>query len=138
MGRVPAVTSCWTSNTTSLPSNATWRTLLTHFLLKKQLHSRCHVALEPHRDMALTQCDVAPTFDPLSAQKPSSWRQPRRVGAPSRHRSPPMRRGAHFWPLFCTKSRLPAVAYKKPPAGLHSASKSTGRSLDLQGFFACL
>ena len=85
MGRVPAAMSRWTSNTTSLPSNATWRTLLTHFLLKKQLHSRCHVALEPHRDMALTQCDVAPTFDPLSAQKPSSSPPPRCVGAPTRH-----------------------------------------------------
>ena len=79
MGRVPATTSRWTPNKTSRPSNATWLHVLTTFLSEKQARRLNHVALEPHRDMALPQYDVARAFGLFSAQKSSSQRLPRHV-----------------------------------------------------------
>ena len=110
MGRVPSATSRWTPNTTSLPANTTWRALLTTFLLKIQACSPCHVALEPQQDFALLQCDVTPTFVPFSARNPGLRSLTRRVGTPTRLRSPPMRHGARFWTLFCSKIGLAAPA----------------------------
>ncbi len=87
-----------------------WFPLFTYFLPENLVPGACHVALEPQHDMALTQCDVAPCFGPFFAQKPSSLPQPRRVGTPTRHRPPPMRRGALFLDLFLAKTRFTASA----------------------------
>ena len=130
MGRVPAATSRWSPNTTSHPPNATWRPVFGPFSRKNQVHRLNHVALEPQLDMALIQCDVAPCFGPFFAQKPSSLPQPRRVGTPTRHRPPPMRRGALFWSLFRAKTKLPALTTSRwTPNATSLPSNATWRAL---------
>ena len=59
-------TSHWTSNATSLPPNTTWLTLFRPFCLKILASYTSHVALDPQRDIAHFQHDVAA---PLSTQK---------------------------------------------------------------------
>ena len=62
-----------------------------------------HVALDPQRDIATSQYDVAHAF-PLSLPQITCFLvKPRRVGLPTRHRYLPIRRGAPFY-------------IKKPPA----------------------
>ena len=58
---------------------AMWFPLFTSFLPENLVPGACHVALEPQRDMALTQYDVARAFGLFSAQKSSSQRLPRHV-----------------------------------------------------------
>ena len=110
MGRAPSATSPWSPNKTWRSPNATWLHVLPPFLPEKQARRLNHVALEPQYDMALLQCDVATRFASFSARKPSSLPLPRRVGTPTRLRSPPMRHGARFWTLFCSKIGLAAPA----------------------------
>ena len=49
--------------------------------------------LEVQRDMVGGQCDVARSFCPLLGSFGTFEAEPRRVGAPTRHGSLPMRRG---------------------------------------------
>ena len=130
MGRVPEATSRWSPNTTSPSPNMTWLPVFGPFSRKNQVHRLYHVALEPQHDMALTQCDVTPTFDPFSARKTGSPPQPRRVGTPTRHRVPPMRRGALFWSLFRAKTKLPALTTSRwSPNTTSLPSNATWRPL---------
>ena len=116
-----STTSRWSPNKTSRYSNATWRPVFGPFSRKNQVHRLCHVALDSQHDIALLQCDVAPTFDHFSARKTGSPPQPRRVGAPSRHGTHPMRRGATSCSSCSRKlAQLHTKSSRSTPAGAFS------------------
>ncbi len=71
--------------------------------------------LEVQRDMVGAQCDVARSFCPLLGSFGTFEAEPRRVGAPTRHGSLPMRRDGRnttlhrlFLGLLTQKSHLRA------------------------------
>lgn len=86
-------TSRWRPNATWQRPNTTWRTRFPPFWAVLTPLRRSHVVLEVQRDMVGGQCDVARSFCPLLGSFGTFEAEPRRVGAPTRHGSLPMRRG---------------------------------------------
>ena len=102
-------TSCWRPNATWRAPNTTWRALFTLFLRDLDPWNSSHVVLEPQRDMAHSQCDVARSFCSLFGCFGVFGVEPRRVGGPTRHGGLPMRRGSlvllSFWGIWTLGSR---------------------------------
>ena len=86
-------TSCWRPNTTWRAPNATWRTRFALFLGDLDPWISSHVVLEPQRDMAGAQYDVARSSCSLLGCFGPFGLEPRRVGGSTRHGRLPMRRG---------------------------------------------
>ena len=81
-----------------------------------------HVVLDSQRDIATSQYDVALAFSPFLPQITRFLVQPRRIGPPTRHRYPPIRRGSRFSSPFASKCPLSCRATS------HWASNATWRT----------
>ena len=95
---------------TSLPPNTTWLTLFLYFSLKMPASLYSHVVLDPQHDIAHSQYDMVLAFSLFFPQIAHFLVQPRRIGPPTRHRTPPIRRGSRFSYLFASKCLLPCTA----------------------------